>query len=275
MTLAGLLVRAEGVPLVRLLSRIAINRRFEANTNRNLFRGVFSSFAAAEASAPKTRPLGYDNPAAAGMYLQRLEIDDCDYPSMFWIALSLTQGMRRIADIGGAVGIKFFAFSSLIEFPAEMVWRVIDLPTVVKRGREFAIDRGAAPSLEFSDNLLDASGMDVIFASGVLQYMPETLAAVLDRLPRKPARIIVNTTPIHRTRSFFTLQSIGTAYCAYRVQGRDEFVDAIVSRGYCLRDEWSHVRPMRIPFEPELSIENYTGFCFDADAARRGVSPIE
>jgi putative methyltransferase (TIGR04325 family) len=269
MTLSGLLDRVEGVPIVRVLSRASHDRRFEANTNRNLFRGVFSSYAAAEASAPRTRPVGYDNPASAEMYLHRLAVEDYDYPSMFWIADAVSRGMRRIADLGGSVGIKYFAFSQHITFPTDMVWRVIDVPAVAQRGREFAASRRAARSLEFSDAPTDASGMDVLFASGALQYMPVTLAELLDTLAVKPARIVVNMTPMHESRSFFTLNSIGTAYCAYRVQRRDEFVTAVLSRGYRLRHEWINAgRRLRIPLEPEHSEAQYTGFCFDADPQR-------
>ena len=269
MTLSGLLDRVEGVPIVRVLSRASHDRRFAANTNRNLFRGVFSSYAAAEASAPRTRPVGYDNPASAEMYLQRLAVEDHDYAPMFWIADALSHGTRRIADVGGSVGIKYFAFGRHIAFPSDMVWRVIDVPAVIRRGRQFAATRGDARPLEFSDAPTDASGMDLLFVSGALQYMPVTLAELLDTLPSKPARIVVNTTPVHERRSFFTLNSIGTAYCAYRIQQRDEFVNAIRSRGYRLRDEWINAgKRLRIPLQPEHSQVQYTGFCFDADPQR-------
>ena len=266
MTLAGLLERVDRVPLVRILSRASYDRRFEANTNRQLFRGVFASYAEAAASAPQTRPVGYDNPASAAMYLQRLHVDEYDYPSMFWIHSSLSQGMRRIADVGGSVGIKYFAYRRCIDFPSTLLWRVIDLPAVVTRGREFAAERDDARRLEFSDTLSDASGMDLLFLSGSLQYMPMTLAELLDQLPHKPARIIVNITPIHESRSFFTLNSIGTAYCPYQVRRREEFVEGVISRGYRMRDQWINPgKRMRIPSEPDHSLDHYIGFCFDAD----------
>ena len=37
------------------------------------------------------------------------------------------------------------------------------------------------------------------------------------------------------------------------------------SQRYRLRDEWLNIgRRMQIAFEPEYSLTNYTGFCFDA-----------
>jgi putative methyltransferase (TIGR04325 family) len=252
-------------PIVRDLRRAASDRRFESNTKSNLFRGIFSSYAAAQASAPATRPVGYDNPESADLYLKRLNIDEYDYPSMFWIARSLEQGMRRIADIGGSVGIKYFAFGKFIDYPPDILWRVIDVPAVVARGAEFAAANGGGRWLQFSDKLTDAEGMDLFFVSGALQYLPESLAEMLDRISRRPARIVINTTPIHRSHSFFTLNSIGTAFCPYRVERHDDFVEALVQRGYRLRDEWLNIgKRMQIAFEPDYSLTNYTGFCFDA-----------
>jgi putative methyltransferase (TIGR04325 family) len=118
----------------------------------------------------------------------------------------------------------------------------------------------------FSDSLADASGADVLLASGVLQYLPTSLPEILAGLASRPRRIIINTAPIHPTRSFFTLNGIGTAYCPYRVEAHDPLVDAIRQRGYRLRHEWSNpAKYMRIPFAPEHSLTSYTGFCFDAE----------
>ncbi len=245
--------------------RWVADRTFAANTGSNLFRGVFDSAQAALASAPPTRPRSYDNLESAELYLRRLQVDDHDYPAMFWLQQSLAQGMRSIADIGGSVGIKYFAFSEFITFPDDMRWLVIDMPAVAARGREFAAARGGPAALDFSSELLDIDGVDVLYASGALQYLPGTLADMLAGCRKKPRRIVVNTTPIHETRSFFTLNSIGTAYCAYRVQARAAFVDGVVAEGYALRQQWRNIgKPLRMPFERGYSLTDYAGFCFDA-----------
>ena len=87
---------------------------------------------------------------------------------------------------------------------------------------------------------------------------------------RTPRWIIQRATilPIHATTSYFTVNSIGTAYCPYRVQSRSEFVDAIVERGYYRHDEWDNTgKRLELPEHPELSLDHYSGFCFD----RRGL----
>lgn len=259
------MTRTGKMPWLRRLRQRRWDRQFEANTNENLFRGVFDSFEAALASAPPSRPTGYDNPESASLYLRRLRIDQHDYPAMFWLARSLGEGLTRIVDLGGSVGIKYFAFGKFIDFPPDLLWRVIDVPAAVETGRAFALGRGASAALEFSASTSDADGVDVLFASGALQYLPHTLADLLAGLRNKPRRIVVNTTPIHPERSFFTLNSIGTAYCAYRVQARDAFVDGVKAQGYKLRDEWQNTgKEMHLPFEPGCSLLHYTGFCFDA-----------
>ena len=104
-----------------------------------------------------------------------------------------------------------------------------------------------------------------MLVSGTLQYLPQTLGQMLAACRRKPRRIVVNTTPIHETRSYFTLNSIGTAFCAYRVQSRAEFVDGVTAQGYALRHEWRNIgKPLRLPFEPGHGLSDYAGFCFDA-----------
>ena len=242
-----------------------VDSRFESNTDANMFRGVFDTREAAAASAPPSRPLGYDNPDSAALYLRHLSVEDWDYPALFWISESVGKGLRHFADIGGSVGIKYYAFGKFVKFSPDLRWRVIDVPAVVARGRKFAIERGAPAALEFSDAIDDIDGVDVVFASGSLQYLPETLPEVLRRVERRPRRIVINTTPFHEQAEFFTLNSVGTAFCPYRVQKTEAFVADLSTLGYRLRDQWRNIgKPMHIPFHPEKSLHSYTGFCFDA-----------
>jgi putative methyltransferase (TIGR04325 family) len=165
---------------------------------------------------------------------------------------------------GGSVGIKYFAFGKFLRLPPDMTWRVIEVPAVVRRGRDFAIERGVAQALQFDDDPAAVDGLDILFASGSLQYLPRTLPEILAGLAKKPRRIIVNTTPMHPLRNYFTLNSVGTAFCPYRVQHAETFVHSVSALGYRLRDEWRNVgKRMEIPFHPEESLGDYSGFCFD------------
>lgn len=240
-------------------------RQFVHQRAAHLFLGVFSRFDEAVASAPKTAPLSYDNPASARLYLNRLHADEYDYPAIFWIGESLREGMRSVADVGGAVGIKYFAFEELLRWPEGLRWLVIDMPAVAEEGRRFAAERGVPPgTLAFSDRIADADGVDVFYASGALQYLEKSLPEILSTYARKPRRLVINTTPIHEKWSFFTLNSIGTAYCGYRVMARDAFIAAVEAQGYRLRDSWRNPgKQMKIIGAPEHSLSYYSGFCFD------------
>ena len=230
----------------------------------HLFLGVYQSHEAAMAAAPPTAPLSYDNSASARLYLDRMEVDDYDYPALHWIGDGLRRGLRSLVDVGGSVGIKFYAFRRMLDYPAELRWLVVDMPAVVEEGRRLARERGGERMLSFSAELADAQGHEMLFASGALQYLAQSLPEILAGMTSRPTRIVINTTPIHERHAFFTLNSIGTAYCAYRVEARAAFIAAIEAQGYRLRDQWRNIgKRMPVIGQPEYSVDHYSGFCFD------------
>jgi putative methyltransferase (TIGR04325 family) len=259
----------EGVaalPGFRGIEQNSERRRFLENQTENLFFGVFDTFDAAKASAPSNLQLGYDNDDSANIdYVST--ISPRDYPAMFWLLHSFHDGMRSVFDLGGHVGVKYYAFRRAMGFPSALKWLVCDVPAVVVRGREMAAARAPEGNLSFTDRFSDASGNDILFASGSLQYLPMELSEILRNLQRLPRRIIVNTTPVHKELSYFTLNSIGTAYCPYRIQARNTFVDSIQALGYYKRDEWENTgKGMEIPGNRTFSLDAYSGFCFDLKA---------
>jgi putative methyltransferase (TIGR04325 family) len=251
------------IPGLLHLRRALFARKFNGGMG-HAFHGVFDSFDAAAAHAPETLPASYDNPASAGMYEDLLEIDDHDYPALFWLKDALADGLRRIVDVGGSTGIKFYAFGPLLRLPFDTHWHVIETPAAAKLGCEIAARKASGSQLEFSSDIGDADGCDILFASGSLQYLPRSLEEMLAAFRSLPRRILVNKTPIHPSRSFFTLNNIGTACCPYRVTSQDAFVRGIEARGYRLLAQWRNLaKPMNLPYEPGLGLECYSGFCFD------------
>lgn len=255
--------RLDKLPVLRNISQSAHRQRFLKNVDQNLFMGVYDTFEAAAASAPPSLHLGYDNEESANIaYVSA--ISPRDYPAMFWLLRSLGDGMRTFFDLGGHTGVKYYAFRRAIGFPPDIRWTVCDVPAVVVRGRELAQARAPEGSLHFTDRYEDLDGQDVLFASGSLQYLPLTLSDMLKGLRRMPRRVVVNTTPIHETQSFFTLNSIGTAFCPYRVQARETFVESVTALGYLKRDAWDNLgKGMVIPDAQGMDVESYSGFCFD------------
>ncbi len=255
--------RLARAPGLKTLGRNRYKARFLDNADQNLFYGVYPTFGAAAASAPAARHVGYDNEESANIAYASA-ITPWDYAPMFWLAQSFAQGMRSVFDLGGHVGVKYYAYRRPIGYPEALRWTVCDVPAVVERGRALARTRAPEGCLHFTDRYEDASGHDVLFASGSLQYLPLTLAELIRKLATKPRRLIINTTPIHPSRSFFTLNSIGTAFCAYRVQARDDFVKAVIDLGYERVDEWQNLgKGLQLPYEDGYDVPHYSGFCFN------------
>ncbi len=255
-------------PGLRSLRHIAYERRFREARAAHLFHGVYPSFEAAAQAAPGTAPLGYDDRASTDLYLGHVRPDVHDYPAFFWLRDAFAGGARRLVDLGGNVGIKYQAWASLASLPQGSDWRVVDVPAVVARGRELQASRTGGERLSFGTDPAALDGVDVLFVSGTLQYLPETLADLLRRAGARPPRLVVNTTALHESLSFFTLNNIGSAYCPYRVQARPEFEAAVQALGYRVRDRWLNVgKGMRIPFVAGHDIEAYSGYCFERDTA--------
>lgn len=254
------------LPLVSSVNRALYRRAFARNVRENFFLGRYGSFAEAQAAAPKNKPVGYDNEQSVGLYGD--ELRPRDYPAIFWLGQLMAKGARHVFDLGGHTGIKYVAFRKVLDYPADLQWTVGEVPAVVEEGRRFAAAHGLA-RLHFSAELADVAKADVLFASGSVQFLEESPGALLARTGAQPRWILLNTSAIHPTLSYITLNSIGTAFCPYRVQSRDSLVAEIETLGYRLRDEWKNSgKGITVPFHPELDLEDYKGFCFERiDAA--------
>ncbi len=239
-------------------------QHFVDNRTDNLFYGVHSSWAEAELAARQFGTVGYDNESTVTLYEGRVRKDQHDYPSLHWIYRSLLEGHRSVFDIGGNIGIKYLAFKEALERWPDLVWRVQDVPAVVEHGRKLDQARGQGESLQFTDSFGGGDGIDVLFASGVLQYLPVTLGEILREYRVLPKRIVINTTAIHPERDFFTVNSIGRAFCPYRIQTQASLIRGLTELGYRLRETWVNPdKPMVIPGAPGLSLRHYSGYCLD------------
>ncbi len=250
------------VPGLRQALAAQYEQRFARNTTENLFRGVYPSFEAAAASAPKSRSMGYDNPDSALMYRDRLHtIYPSDWPVLFWLQHCFAQGCSRVFELGGHIGISYYAYQTAMSYPQALRWVVSDVPAVMERGAAFARHKDALGKLSFEADFAQAAEADVFMALGVLQYLPETLGQRLRGLSRLPAHVIVNLTPLHADAAYFTLQSIGTAFCPYRVDPLPSFVRELTELGYTVRQAWTNPdKACEIPFHPHRSLHHYHGF---------------
>jgi len=234
---------------------------FAAGQRIGCCRGVFETVAQAASAAPQTRPLGYDHDEGAGMYRDRLaRVYPNDYPMMVWLENAFAQGARSVYDLGGHIGIAYYTYQRIIAFPDDLTWTVHDVPAVMEEGRREALQRDPARRLQFSERVDAASGADVFFTAGCVQYLEDTLAQRLAPLADKPRWLFVNLLPLHEQRAYWTVQSIGTAFCPYRIQHAKTFFAELEALGYEVLDTWENPdKSCWIAFEPEYSLDRYYG----------------
>lgn len=239
-------------------------QRFQEGQAIGCCWGVFQTWAQAVDAAPTTRPLGYDHPAGAAMYRDRTTtIYPSDYPMMLWLQNALSEGVRKVFDLGGHIGLSYYAYQKTLHFPTDMSWVVHDVPAVMQAGRKEAAQHDPKHRLSFADGFQDAALADLLFTSGCLQYLEETLAQRLETLPHLPTWVLVNLLPLHEQFEFWTVQSIGPAFCAYRIQQTQTFFADMARIGYCPLDTWENLeKDCWVAFEPEHSLDRYHGIAF-------------
>lgn len=105
--------------------------------------GAYGSFEEALAGCPASLPLGLENAGPAAIaYTQ--QVLPSDHPVIHWLARSFDAGASGVLDLGGHVGIKYYAFERVVGYPPDLLWTVCDVPAVVARGRDPAQQRAAA-----------------------------------------------------------------------------------------------------------------------------------
>ena len=236
-------------------------RKFLDNREESLFLGSFEDFTAAAAGAPRYAQCRKPQTAAP---LSIPQVHFSDYPSVFWLNKALSEGMRTVFDLGGHVGIKYYAFRRMLGYPEDLRWTVCEGAEMVRQGQELAVQREVAGQLSFTTNLQAASGHDVLYASGSLAYLPARISEIIAALPAKPRRILLNTTAVHPDRTLYTLQSTGFAVSPYRIQHHDELLAELAAAGYQRRDGWRNEgKAIQVPFVDGGEKPYYAGCCFD------------
>lgn len=233
----------------------------------NRFRGVFQTFAEAEASVPQNARIGYDHAELAGLYRHRMEkANQSDYAVLFWLKGILNE-RSFVFDIGGHVGVAYHGWRNYLDYKPGMRWLVQDMPAIVKVGAELARERPSA-GLSFTSQIEDGRGCNILLAAGSLQYVDESLPSILARVGNLPRHLIVNKMPMYDGDSFVTVQSTGRAFHAYRIYNRAAFVAELAALGYRAVDDWSNrEQHCEIPFTRGRDIDAYSGYYFIRDAS--------
>lgn len=260
--LANLRRLALRAPLVRRALNYRYGIHFKSATGHvRLFRGLYPDFESAAADIPKTRLQGHDHDTSALRLAHDIShIYPFDYPILFWLQKLLPQ-CKLLFDWGGNVGISYFAYQKYLAYPADLIWEVCDLPSVVKQGESIAAAK-AAPALRFTSVLEDAKTADLLLAAGSLHLIERPFEA-LRALGSLPHHVLLNKVPAYDLPAAVTLHNLGTSFCAYQLFNRAAFIDQFKALGYQLNDEWkSPDISCHIPYYPEHCIPAYSGFYF-------------
>ncbi|MDM0084953.1 methyltransferase, TIGR04325 family [Variovorax sp. J31P179] len=229
--------------------------------------GVFGTFEQARAWLPASKE--FENAALATEYLasRARRISTYDYPVLLWLLRAIQGDATSVLDIGGSVGVHYYAYRRHIQFPAALTWRVVEVPTMAAIGRNLATT-SAATALSFAEELTHAVmsvSSDIWLAAGALQYMEDARPReLLKRCFERPKHLLLNKLPLYEGDDFVTTQNIGSgSFAPLHVFNRRRLIEEIQALGYSLRDKWLvPEHSLYLPGHPERSLSCFTGLYF-------------
>ncbi len=256
-------------PLLRPAVMRLRRAQFLSNVGNGLCYGVFDSFEAARAWLPRTPEFNVASLADEHMQVRLKHVFEYDYPVMWALEHALMQGATRILDIGGSVGVHYYAYAAYLEMPPGLDWQIVEVPTMVALGRALG-QRNEASALRFTDNLNEAlrEEHDIWLSAGALQYLEDARPnRLLEQTTTTPRYIVLNKLPLYEGEDFVTTQNIGDgSFAPFHVYNRSRLVRDIEAAGYRLKDQWPvHERSLDLPGFPERSFPTFSGLCFESN----------
>jgi len=230
--------------------------------------GVFADFAQARDWLPASPEFDHAALAAEYVDVRTKRVFAYDYPVMWWLERAFRDGATKVLDLGGSVGVHFYAYRRYFQMPHGLSWRVVDVPAIAAIGRDMAGQVGSdAAALSFSDDMEQAlgGGGDIWIAAGSLQYFEISRPGDLLRRSRvRPRHILLNKLPIHDGEDYVTAQNIGAGcFAPVQVYNRQRFVKEVEALGYALRDQWQVLeRSLHLPGFPERCVPTFSGMYF-------------
>ncbi len=202
--------------------------------------GAFSTLEEAKASLPPEVQPGYDSDdmteVAKDMMLSML---GWDYPVVFWMdRLLRTHGSFSLLDAGGHIGTKHHAFGPYLDL-GQIDWTVWDLPALLRAGRKAQADGLVSADIKFADTVADAGEVDLLLASGLMQYLDISFTQLIDQMAQRPRWVLLNKVATRADDDLVTLQLIGTTRVPYQMRHRGRFEAELKAAGYVIRDSWT------------------------------------
>jgi putative methyltransferase (TIGR04325 family) len=261
---AGLLSAVVALPGGGRLMRLLVNWPITAPILNAIlgYHRVFDNFPEAVAAARPYAERGHEHPLGANKHMSLSEVPrPSDYAALFHIQ-NLITSCSRVFDLGGNVGNLFYCYNRYLNFSKDLVWQVYELPEMIELGQQIAMTRGGK-QLQFTRNWSDASGADLLLASGSLHYFDPPVYHMLAKLPHKPLHILINRSPLIDGPTRATVQDGVNCRVGCILYNREQLIAAFEAIGYELIDRWQAAElSLIIVGKPEFSAVPYSGYYF-------------
>jgi putative methyltransferase (TIGR04325 family) len=210
-------------------------RHFRGDLSR--YRGVYNSYSEALAAVKKTMLAGYNQEKIVGAYYETMcEVVLWDWPIIYYLKDLMPQ-YQVLLDAGGHMGTKYRAFRKYLPESQTNRWIVYDLPHVVQEGRVRAKSENLS-NLEFIDDMNSAPKVDLLLASGLLQYLDIPFHAFLESMKALPQHLLLNKVAVHDLQDIYTLQTVHGAEVPYCIRNMNDFAFSLGKLGYEIVDKW-------------------------------------
>jgi hypothetical protein len=144
---------------------------------------VFDSLSEAVAAARPYAEGGHENAEHAKLLMSLAEVPrPSDYAAFFHMRGLILDG-AKILDFGGSIGNLFYLYDRYLNLPPDCIWLVFELPAWVELGQNVATKRGES-RLRFTRKWEDATGAELLIASGSLHYFDTPLSQMVSGLPK-------------------------------------------------------------------------------------------
>jgi len=204
------------------------------------FAGAFSTRDAALASLPAAERVAYDRDDIADVSLNMIsQVALCDYPVLLWLDRLIRENNNlSLLDAGGHAATKFTAFSDQLPL-SQIDWAVWDLQSLLKVGGQWQGEGRLPKAIRFVDTPKDAGDVDLLLASGLLQYLDISLTELLGQMSKPPRYIILNKVATRPDDELVTLELIGSIRVPYRMRNKPAFEAELDEAGYMIHESWT------------------------------------
>ena len=238
------------LPGVYSLRRARQKRRFFFAEQTWGLWGDYASMSEARTHTGDPNGSSYDNDDVVDLnldYFSRFLV--FDYPVAYWLRRIITEeAVDSLVDFGGHVGVKYYSYRDRLQLPDNFKWCVVDVAAMVRRGQQRAAESGTT-HLTFFTEVSQAPASPLLFCSGSLPYVEETIDEIIRKMVKRPRYVVINKLAVLPDRQVIALEGFGLRRIPYRVLSLVEFNSRLAALDYEMLDSWDiPERQHSIPF---------------------------